>query len=91
MTIDQGILNAILAIITGGIAVPIIQWLKKQLKINDGWKAMLLTLVEVSAVTAGYLLYVTHTFTWPALLGYAIYAFIQASGIFTVTVNKKPA
>ena len=91
MNLDLNTLNAILAIITGGIAVPVVQWLKKLLKIDGGWKATLLTLAETMAVTAGYLIFVTHAFTLSAFALLVVVAFGSASGFYTVTINKKPA
>lgn len=76
------IVVAVLAIINGGIAVPIIQLLKKLLHINGGFQAYLLTLVEVAAVTAGYLLLVVPPFVLPTFLIATAYAFLQASKIF---------
>ena len=76
------IVMAVLAIVNGAIAVPIIQLLKKLLKINGGFQAYLLTLVEVATITAGYLLLVLHAFAWPIFLISTAYAFLQASKIF---------
>lgn len=80
----NAVVVAVLAIVNGAIAVPIVAWLKAKFGIAGGWKAMLLTAVEVAAVTAGYLL-MAHLFTWPLWAGASFYAFIQASGIYTVT------
>lgn len=77
------IATAVLAIINGEFAMPIIQWIKHQLGIVGGWQAMALTIVEVAAVTAGYLLLVTKNFSWGAFLACAAWAFIRASGKYT--------
>ena len=42
MTIDQSVLSAILAVIGGGVVTAIVQAVKKWLKIEGGWQAMLL-------------------------------------------------
>ena len=78
----QTIVAAVLAIVNGVIAVPIIQFLKGLLKIKGGFKAYLLTLVEVAVVTAGYLLLVIPPFTLPVFLIATAYAFLQASKLF---------
>jgi hypothetical protein len=77
------LLTAVLAIINGETATAIVNWLKKQLGIVGGVKAMILTAVEVSAVTAGYLLLVTKTFGWGTFAACALWAFLRASGIYT--------
>jgi hypothetical protein len=77
------IITAVLAIINGEIAPGIVQWLKNRLGITGGWQAMALALVEVSAVTAGYLLIVTKSFTWGTFAAAALYAFLRASGLYT--------
>ena len=77
------IVAAVLAIVNGAIAVPIIQILKNALKITGGFGAYLLTFIEVAVITAGYLLLVPGmAFTWPVFLISTAYAFLQASKIF---------
>ena len=77
------IVAAVLAIVNGGLAVPIVQFLKGLLKITGGFGAYAITLVEIAVITAGYLLLVPgQTFTWPVFLASTIYAFLQASKIF---------
>ena len=76
------IVAAVLAIINGAIAVPIIQLLKKLLHINGGFQAYLLTFVEVAVITAGYLLFILPPFTWSVFLIATAYAFLQASKLF---------
>jgi len=82
------LITAVLALINGETATAIINWLKKQLKIDGGWKAKALAAVEVMVVTAGYLLYVTKNFTWGTFAICAIWAFLRASGLYT---DKKEA
>jgi hypothetical protein len=84
------IVTAVLAIFNGEIASPIISWLKKQLKIEGGIKALLLTIIEIMAVTAGYLVFVTKSFSWGTLVLCSAYAFMRASGIYTVKKNGTP-
>jgi urea transporter len=90
---DQNtIVAAVLAIINGAVAVPIVQLLKSWLHINGGFQAYLLTFVECAAVTAGYLLLAPGmTFTWTVFLVSTAYAFLQASKIYDDLLNKKPA
>jgi urea transporter len=90
---DQNtIVAAVLAIVNGAVAVPIVQLLKSWLHINGGFQAYLLTFAEVAAITAGYLLLAPGmTFTWPVFLISTFYAFLQASKIYDDMVNKKPA
>ena len=78
----QTIVAAVLAIVNGAIAVPIVQFLKSLLKITGGFKAYLLTLVEVAVVTAGYLLLIVPPFKLPVFLIATAYAFLQASKLF---------
>lgn len=78
----QTIVQAVLAIINGALAVKIVQWLKSLLGISGGWQAYALLLAEVAAVTAGYLLLALHAFTWPVFLISTAYAFLQASKIY---------
>lgn len=85
------IVVAVLAIINGGLAIPIIQVLKSVLKISGGWKAYVLTLVEVAVVTAGYLLLVLHAFAWPVFLISTAYAFLQASKLYDELFKAKTA
>lgn len=79
---NQTIVAAVLAIVNGAIAVPIINLLKSLLHINGGWQSYALTFVEVTAITAGYLLLVLHAFAWPVFLISSVYAFLQASKIY---------
>lgn len=81
MTTDT-IIAAVLAIVNGAIAVPIIQLLKKLLHINGGFQAYLLTLAEVAVIAAVYLLFILHAFTWPLFLMVTAYAFLQASKLY---------
>jgi hypothetical protein len=83
------IVIAVLAIINGATAVLIVQWLKSLLKIDGGWKAYAVTLAETGIVTAGYLLFVLKTFTWPTFLIATAYAFLQASKIYDSIVKAK--
>lgn len=77
------IITAVLAIFNGETAKAIIEWLKKKLGNPTGWKASLLALIEVGAVTAGYLLLVTKNFTWGTFAAATLYAFLRASGNYT--------
>lgn len=77
------LVTAVLAIFNGETATDIIAWLKKKLGISGGWQALLLTLAEVGAMTAGYLLLVTKNFTWGTFALATLYAFLRASGIYT--------
>ena len=83
------IVIAVLAIVNGAIAVPIINLLKSMLGITTGWKAYALTFVEVAAVTAGYLLLVAHAFVWTTFLIATAYAFLQASKIYDEIAKAK--
>lgn len=85
------IVLAVLAIINGGVAVPIINLLKGWLKIDGGWKSYALTAGEVLVVTAGYLLLVLKAFTWPVFLVSSAYAFLQASKIYDEIKARKIA
>jgi hypothetical protein len=78
----NAIVIAVLAIINGAIAVPIINLLKSLLHINGGWQSYVLTAAEVMAITAGYLLLALKAFTWPTFLMASAYAFLQASKIY---------
>lgn len=91
MSIDNTIVNAIMAIIGSGLVVAVVQWLKKQLKIDGGWKALVLTLLVSAGATAYVLLAVAHAFAVVPFLGYTVVVFGLASGLYTVTVNKPTA
>jgi len=77
------IITAVLAYVNGETAKAIIEWLKKKLGNPTGLAAMALTLAEVGAVTAGYLLLVTKNFSLGTFAVATIWAFIRASGIYT--------
>jgi len=80
---DQNIVvAAVLAIVNGALAVPIINLLKKLLGITGGWQSYALTGAEVMAITAGYLLFVLKAFTWPVFVISSAYAFLQASKLY---------
>jgi hypothetical protein len=81
MTTNE-IVIAVLAIINGGLAVPIVNLIKGWLKITGGWQAYAITLVEVAAVTAGYLVFALKAFSWPLFLAATVYAFLQASKLY---------
>jgi hypothetical protein len=76
----MAIVSAVLALINGEVASPIIAWLKIKLGITGGVPAFLLTVGEVATVTAGYLLLVTKSFTLISFLACTAYAVIRASG-----------
>jgi hypothetical protein len=78
----ETIVAAVLAIVNGGLAVPIVNLLKGWLHINGGWQAYALTLVEVAAITAGYLVFALKAFTWPLFIMSTVYAFLQASKVY---------
>lgn len=83
----QTIVTAVLAIINGVTAVFIVQFLKNLLKIDGGWKAYAITLVETGVVTAAYLLYVVKAFTWQTFIIATAYAFLEASKLYDDIVN----
>jgi len=82
------IITAVLAIYNGETAKAIIEWLKKKLGNPTGLAATALALVEVGAVTAGYLLLVTKNFTWGTFALATLYAFMRASGLYTESKSK---
>ncbi len=90
MTIDQNVLSAILAVISGGVVTAIVQAVKKWLKIEGGWQAMLLAAVLSLGATA-YILVTLHVFTVAALVLYGLIVFGEATGLYHLTVPKKPA
>jgi hypothetical protein len=65
--------------------------LKKLLHINGGWQAFLLTVAEVAAVTAGYLILVVPPFTWPVFVAATFYAVLQATKIYDESPRLHPA
>jgi hypothetical protein len=77
------LVTAVLAILNGEFASPIIAWLKAKLGITGGVKAALLSLAEIAAVTAGYLVFITKNFTLGTFALCVLYAFMRASGIYT--------
>jgi hypothetical protein len=77
------LVTAVLAIFNGEIASPIIAWIKSKLGITGGWKALVLSLAEISLVTAGYLVFVTKNFALGTFALCVLYAFMRASGIYT--------
>jgi hypothetical protein len=79
------LVTAVLAILNGEIASPIIAWLKAKLKVTGGIPAFALTVGEIAAVTAGYLLFVTKNFTIGTFALAVVYGVMRASGIYTVT------
>jgi hypothetical protein len=78
----NAVVLAVLAIVNGGLAVPIVNLLKGWLKITGGWQSYALTLAEVAIVTAGYLVFALKAFTWPLFLMSTVYAFLQASKLY---------
>lgn len=90
MTIDQNVLSAILAVISGGVVTAIVQAVKKWLKIEGGWQAMLLAAVLSLGATA-YILVTLHVFTVAALVLYGLIVFGESTGLYHLTVPKKPA
>ena len=89
MTIDQNVLSAILAVISGGVVTAIVQAVKKWLKIEGGWQAMLLAAVLSLGATA-YILLTLHVFTVAALILYGLIVFGESTGLYHLTVPKKP-
>jgi len=85
---DANIINAIMAVIGSGMVVAVTQWLKKQLGIDGGWKALLLTFIVSAGATAYVLLAVVHAFAWLPFIGYTVAVFGMASGLYTVSVKK---
>jgi hypothetical protein len=81
MTLDPGIVMAILAIFGVGV-IGIVQTLKRLLKL-DGLGAILATFVVSFAATAVYLVQ-THAFAIPLLLLYGAVVFGEASGLYHV-------
>jgi len=90
MTIDQNVLSAILAVIGGGVVTAVVQALKKWLKIDGGWKAVALAAVLSIGATA-YILVTLHVFTVPALVLYGLIVFGESTGLYHLTVPKRPA
>jgi hypothetical protein len=81
MTLDPGIVAAILTIFSIGV-VGIIETLKRILKLT-GLGAIILTAVVSFAATAVYLAQ-THAFAIPALILYGTVVFGEASGLYHV-------
>jgi len=90
MTVDQNVLSAILAVISGGVVTAIVQAVKKWLKIEGGWQAMLLAAVLSLGATA-YILVTLHVFTVAALVLYGLIVFGESTGLYHLTVPKRPA
>lgn len=90
MTIDQSVLSAILAVIGGGVVTAIVQAVKKWLKIEGGWQAMLLAAVLSLGATA-YILLTLHVFTVAALALYGLIVFGEATGLYHLAIPKKPS
>jgi O-antigen ligase len=88
---DKTTVDAIMAVIGSGMVVAVVQWLKKQLGIDGGWKALLLTLIVSAGATAYVLLAVVQAFAWLPFLGYTVAVFGLASGLYTVTLKKPSA
>lgn len=85
------VVASVLAIVNGALAVPIINLLKSLLHINGGWQAYVLTFVEVTAITAGYLIFALKAFAWPIFIISSVYAFLQASKIYDEIAKAKAA
>ena len=77
------LVTAVLALINGEVASSIITWLKVKLGVAGGIPAVVLSIAEISLVTAGYLLFVTKNFTFGTFSLCVVYAFLRASGIYT--------
>lgn len=84
------IVTAVLAIVNGAIAIPIVNLLKKLLHINGGWQAFALTIAETAAVTAGYLILIVPPFTWPVFIAATFYAVLQATKIYDESPRLHP-
>lgn len=82
------VVTAVLALINGEVASSIITWLKAKLNVSGGIPAVVLSIVEISVVTAGYLLFVTKNFTFGTFSLCVVYAFLRASGIYTIAKVK---
>lgn len=89
MTIDQSVLSAILAVIGGGVVTAVVQAVKKWLKIEGGWQAMLLAAVLSLGATA-YILVTLHVFTVAALVLYGLIVFGESTGLYHLAIPKKP-
>jgi hypothetical protein len=83
------LVTAVLALVNGEIASPIIAWIKAKLGASwsSGVKAAILSIAEIAAVTAGYLIFVTRNFTLGTFGLCVLYAFARASGIYTAKKN----
>lgn len=81
MTIDLGIINAIVALVSGPIMSTILAALKSWFKVTDG-KAVILSLLASFGATAFYLLTVAHAFNVLNLVIYGIGVFVYSSGYY---------
>jgi hypothetical protein len=86
MTIDLGIINAIVALVSGPIVSTIIAALKSWLKLSDG-KAVILSIATSLGVTAYYLAAIAHAFTPLNLVAYAVGVFVYSSGYYKQVVK----
>jgi len=84
MTIDQNTVAAILALLGGGLVTALTQALKKWLKIEGGWKAMVLAAVLSIGGTA-YVLVSAGAFTVLSLLVYGAVVFGTTTGMYRLT------
>ncbi len=90
MTIDQNTLALILTLLGGGIVTTLVQALKKWLKIEGGWRAMVLA-AALSLGGTAYVLVSAHAFTIVALLCYGAAVFGESTGLYHLTGKTKTA
>lgn len=81
MTIDPKVVQAIMALVTGGIVTIIVQFIKTKLNITGTW-AVVLTGAVCAACTAVYFLWIAPPFSLVPFVIYAVVVFGEATGFY---------